>query len=154
MLRVDGYYPFAGSAKPHHPLAAGDEGLLVGEGDSIAVFQGADGRGEPGKADDAVQDHVGGYLGHDGRGPGAADLLGAQAIKGTRVSAFQSYVVGSELFSLLFEGLCVAVGREADYLEAVSVGADDVEGLEADAARGAEDGEASPLGGVHRAKRT
>ena len=37
----------------------------------------------------------------------------------------------------------VAAGAEADYLEAVSVGAHDVEGLTADAAGRAQDGEAA-----------
>ena len=57
---------------------------------------------------------------------------------------FEGYDVRFELRGLTLEQFGVPAGGEPYHLEAVSVGAHDVEGLAADAAGGAQDGQASP----------
>lgn len=60
-----------------------------------------------------------------------------------RFSGFQGDVLGCEFGGLAGERLCVARCGESDDLESVGLSADDVEGLTADAAGRAKDGEAA-----------
>jgi hypothetical protein len=60
------------------------------------------------------------------------------------VCGFEGNEVRFELGGLVPEQFDVLAGGEPDYVEAVRVGAYDVEGLAADAAGGAQDGKATP----------
>jgi hypothetical protein len=53
MLRVHGYYGVIGG-EAHDPLASGDEGLFVGEGEAVSGFERRNRRGEAGESDDTV----------------------------------------------------------------------------------------------------
>ena len=41
-----------------HHGRGGDEGLLVGQGQTLAGFEGGEGHGQPGESDDTVEHHV------------------------------------------------------------------------------------------------
>ena len=71
VLRVYRYYAVI-VRQAHNPLAAGDEGFFVGEGDAVSRPQGGHGCGEASEADYTVQDDVGWRLREldCGAGPG------------------------------------------------------------------------------------
>ena len=70
VLGVDGDELRAGRlAQRHDELAADDEGFLVGERDVDALGERDDGRAEPRRADDGVQDQVGVGLRHEADEP-------------------------------------------------------------------------------------
>ena len=60
MLAVDGHdLAVAAGARLRDDGAAGDEALLVGEREALAVLERGHGRGEPGEADHRVEHDVG-----------------------------------------------------------------------------------------------
>jgi hypothetical protein len=104
------------------------------------------GRGETCEADDTVEDHVGRLPGEMLCGTGAGENLAAEAARGRSSAGFQGDALRLELCCLAAEEIHVC-GRGKGYdVEAVRVGAHDVEGLAADAARRAQDGETPPHG--------
>ena len=91
--------------------------------------------GETGETDDAVEDNAGGSLGEPGSGAGACNLLGMQIFEVIYVAGLEGHVSRIEFPSLLLECPGVTSGREAYYFEAFRMRADNVEGLETNAAR-------------------
>jgi hypothetical protein len=117
--------------------AAGDEALLVGQREALAVLERRERGREPGEADDRVQHDIDvgmrGELGeHRGVVTADACALGCDP----------------ELRGLRGEQLGVATGGERHHLVLVAVAPDDVERLGADGAGGAEDRDAAgrPVG--------
>ncbi len=119
-------------------LAGDDQDLLVGQGHGPAGAQGGECRRQAGGAyggdHDQVRVRVGGHLFHSG--PGGGDAA-AQVLR-LAVTADQA---GTELARLLLQEGDVGAGGEADDGEAAGEGADDVQGLTADGAGGAQDNE-------------
>ena len=128
-------------------LAGHDERLLVGQGDGLACLDGMDGGREAGEADHGGEHHVDGACLHDfveGTRSGIHFHVG-QVVH----EAAQLVVVllvgdddggGAELMGLLGQQRYAVVGGEAiDFVE-VAVLLDDLEGLRAYGAGGAENG--------------
>jgi hypothetical protein len=142
MFRVYRYYASAdATGESRDPVTAGDEGFFVGESNGIASLERTDRSGETGEADDTVEDDVGGHLGELGGCGGAGNLFGFETFEGARLVGLEGDVSGPELPGLFCECFSVSSGGKTDYFEAIGVGSNDVERLEAYAARGAEDGE-------------
>ena len=142
MLRVYGYYASTdATGESRDPVTAGDEGFFVGESNGIAGLERTDRSGETGEADDTVEDDVGGHLGELGGCSGAGNLFGFEAFEGASLVGLKGDISGSELQGLFYECFGVSPGGKADYFEAIGVRSNDVERLEAYAARGAENGE-------------
>jgi hypothetical protein len=97
--------------------------------------------GETSEAHDTIEDCICGDAGKLSCGAGADDLLYMQASEGAYLSGLEGHDGGFELFGLFLERLHVGVSGETYNLEAFSVGAHDIEGLEAYAARRTQDGE-------------
>ena len=84
MLRVYGYYAVT-VGEVHDPLSAGDEGFFVGEGDLVSCLERADGGGQAGEADYAVEDDVGRRSGQAFGGARAGEDFGFEAVQRARV---------------------------------------------------------------------
>ena len=134
----------APARRVEHERAAGDEALLVRERDVDAGLERGERRVQPGDADARVQHEVGRDLGcepgdairaleHASCEPRARTGRGLAIGEGDRVHAMQP----GELAELAI----AAAGGQGDNLN-VREGLDDIEGLTADRARRAEQGEA------------
>src|SRR5919112_1515746 len=80
MLGIHRYYGVT-VCEVHNPLAACNEGFLVGEGDAVAGLQGANCGREAGEPDYSVEHDVGGRLRQALRGTGARDDFGCAAFE-------------------------------------------------------------------------
>ena len=121
-------------------LAGHDEHLFVGQGHGLAGAQGGEGGAKAGDAQrgrhDYVRVRVGGHLFHAGP-------TGGDAAANVFALAVAVYKAGPELAGLLLQEGGVSAGGEADDVEVFGEGADYVQGLATDRARGAEDDEAN-----------
>src|SRR5690606_7150658 len=151
VLGVDGDDLLARAGGGVDEVAADDERLLVGERKAAPRSQRGEGRGQPDRPDDAVEDDVGAAAGElGGRGGAGEDLdvgegggqLGGGGGVGHRDGG------DAEPSGLLGEEGGVAAGGEAGDPEPVGVAGDDVERLGADRAGGAE----HHHGGGHRTR--
>ena len=126
-------------------VAGHDDDFFVGEGDGGAAVEGGEGGFKAGAAgggdDEEVDVGVGGDVVHGGDvGAGVVgDGLDAGEII---VGGVGPDPAGMKFTGLLLEEVEVAAGGEGADLKAIGQGADDVEGLDADAAGAAEEGEA------------
>jgi hypothetical protein len=118
-------------------------------------FQCSYGSGETSEAYDTVEHCICGDPGKLGCGARAGDLLSTLASEGAYLSRLDGHDGRLELFSLFLERLHVRVSGETDDLEAFSMGAYDIESLEAYAARRTQDGETALCRSdrTHRMKR-
>jgi hypothetical protein len=147
MLRVHRYYVVT-FGKVHYPRAAGDERLFIGESEAVPGFEGGYGGGQAGEADDPVEDDVDRRCGQTrGRARTGEDRT-AEAVGGGEVGSLQGHELGLELGGLVPDQLDVSIGGEANELEALRVGAHDIEGLAAHAAGRAQDGDTSSHDGA------
>src|SRR5690606_33788479 len=101
--------------------------LLVRQRERATGLQRSESRAEADRAGDRVEDHIRVHV--------ADELLGFDGA--------ERRVLDLELGGLLGQHLGVAPGRQTDELESARVGADDLEGLGADGAGGAEDDDAT-----------
>ena len=131
----------------HDEMAAGHQRLLVGRGDDLAGPQRSHDRSKADHAARADDDEVD-IVAADQRleGVRAADPFGA----GRQVQAAQRGVVGeghgfgSEARHLLGEQPGVGTGRERHDLKGVRMRLEDIDGLPADGAGRAEEGDPAP----------
>ncbi len=128
VLRVDGH-DLAAAASPllGDDGTAGDETLLVGQREALAVRQRRERCRQPGEADDRVEDDVG---------------LGQRRERRQRVRRVdaEADTIGRDVegHGLLREQLLVASGRQCDDAVPVAVRRDDVERLSPDRSRRSE----------------
>ena len=143
VLAVDGDdLPGTAVAHRRHHRTAGDEALLVGEREALAVLERGERGRQAGEADHRVEDDVDlgerRQLGEHVRGIGTE----ARRVEGN-----------AELRGLGLQQLAVARRSERDDLVLVAVVADDVERLRADRTGRAEDRDAAHQTGLARAVR-
>ena len=144
MLAVDGP-DLAGAGLAHDELAGRHQALLVGEGEDLARPERRQGRLEPSGPHDAVEhDRCLGGLGHLGRRHRTLD--DPDVVGGVDLPLREPEEAHAELLGLGQERLPVRVGGESGHPEPVRMGPDDVEGLAADGAGGAEHRDGDRLG--------
>ena len=152
VLRVHRHDLGAGrAARLLHDGRAGDERLLVGQGEAPARLERRHRDRQPGEADDGVEDDVG-AAGRIDQALLADEHLGAggDAVADGRVEGgvADDDDGWEELVRLRDEHVGRAVGGERVHPEALRLGANDVERLRADRARGAHQAD-----GAHRLSR-
>src|SRR3954454_15570690 len=150
VLGVDRHDPGARRlGELHAELAPDDQRLLVGQGEVDALPQRGDGRPQPGRADERVEDEVGLGLEHEAHEPlGAAEHLAAgPRLGGARggVGVGERDARHAEPAGRGDERLPRPAGRHPDDLQVVRA-RHDVERLRADRARRAEDEQAARHG--------
>ena len=147
VLGVDGQDLGArGLGERHHELAADDERLLVGEREIDALAERRDRRAEPGRADEGVQDEVGGGLHdepHETLGPGEHLAVGPRLGRARGgVGIGEGDAIDAMLARLRDERLPRALGRQPDELEVVGA-LEDLERLGSDRAGRPQDEQAA-----------
>ena len=138
-----------------HERAGADQALLVGKPDDGALRCGCERGPEPGRADDPGHDEVGGRGGglHQSLGACGCNRLGARELllKGAVEGGIADHrLPGADLARLFGEAIDAALGGQRLDRERPRMAGDQIDGVAADRAGRAQDGDAPgfrPLGG-------
>ena len=130
-----------GAAGRLHHGCAGNDRLLVGQGQSAAGTKGSQGDRQPGEPDDRVEDHVG-QLGDGtetlGTDHDVGPLRQAAGQLGGGSGITHGHDLGSQTLGLIDQHLDRSVGPEGDDVETAGPGFDHVHGLGSDGTGGAD----------------